>query len=106
MDEREFDSLAAKTMSAIEKALESCDPSLDFELRPGGVIELDFDDGSKIIVNSHRAAREIWLAARSGGYHFKLQDGRWVGTRDGADLAQSLSRCIAEQSGTPVKLTF
>ncbi|MDO8932717.1 MAG: iron donor protein CyaY [Rhodocyclaceae bacterium] len=105
MDEREFNLLADAMLAHIEEALASHEDDLDFEIKPGGVIEIEFDNGTKIIVNRHTAAREIWVAARSGGYHFKHDAGRWVGTRDGAELMAVLSRCAAEQSGAPVSLS-
>lgn len=104
LDEREFNLQADAMLARIEAAIDACDAELDFEIKPGGVIEIEFDDDSKIIVNRHTAAREIWVAARSGGYHFKLDDGRWVGTRDGAGLMEALSRCASEQAGAPVEL--
>ncbi|TRZ63893.1 MAG: iron donor protein CyaY [Rhodocyclaceae bacterium] len=106
-DEREFNDQADAMLARIEQALETCAVDLDFEIKPGGVIELEFDKGSKIIVNRHTAAREIWVAAKSGGYHFKLDasaQGRWVGTRDGVELLAALSRCINEQAGVEVRL--
>jgi CyaY protein len=69
------------------------------------VLELEFHDGSKIIINRHTAAREIWLAAKSGGYHFRPHDGRWVGTRDGEELVAAIARCMTEQAGEPIRLT-
>ncbi|MBI3526250.1 MAG: iron donor protein CyaY [Betaproteobacteria bacterium] len=109
MDEREFNTFADAMLARIERALESSAADLDFEIKPGGVIELEFDHGggSKIIINRHTAAREIWIAAKSGGYHFKADSSdplRWLGTRDGVDLAVALSRCISEQAGVVVKL--
>jgi len=101
--EREFNLLADATLAQIEAKLDAAD--LDFEIRPGGVIEVEFDDGSKIIINRHTAAREIWLAARSGGFHFKPDNGRWVSGRDGSELLAVLERCAAEQAGAPVKLS-
>ena len=68
------------------------------------MLEIEFADGSKIIVNRHAAAREIWLAAKSGGFHFRPESGRWVGTRDGADFYAVLSRCMTEQAGEPISL--
>jgi len=91
-------------LARIETALEGSGADLDFEIKPGGVIEIEFDNGSKIIVNRHTAAREIWVAARSGGYHFKPDAGRWVAARDGAELMATLSRCVSEQAGAPVGL--
>ena len=105
MQERDFNLSADAMLAHIEAALDTCAADLDFEIKPGGVIEIEFDDGSKIILNRHTAAREIWLAARSGGYHFKPDAGRWVGTRDGAELLAVLSRCISEQAGVPVSLS-
>lgn len=107
MNEQEFTELADAMLERIERALEACDLDFDYDLKPGGVLELEFDNGSKIIVNRHGAAREIWVAARSGGYHFKPPSGdggAWVDTRGGEDLLATLSRCMSEQSGEPVRL--
>ncbi|HEX5392734.1 MAG TPA: iron donor protein CyaY [Rhodocyclaceae bacterium] len=104
MNEQEFTELADAMLDRIEQALEGCDLDFDFELKAGGVLELEFDDGSKIIVNRHGAAREIWVAARSGGYHFKPENGGWVDTKSGEELMAALSRCMSEQSGEAVKL--
>lgn len=110
MEEREFLTLAdaqlARIEGALEKVLAAGDIDFDYELKPGGIIEIVCADGSKIIVNRHAAAREIWVAARSGGYHFKPLAGRWVGTRDEQDLAAVLARCLGEQSGVPLQLAL
>lgn len=104
MDEREFNRLADAMLARIEAALEASASDLDFEIKPGGVIEIEFDNGTKVIVNRHTAAREIWVAARSGGYHFRPQGERWLATRDGEELMAALSRCLSEQAGAPVEL--
>ena len=105
VEEREFNLLADAMLAHIEAALEASAADIDFEIKPGGVIEIEFENGSKIIVNRHTAAREIWVAARSGGYHFKPDGERWVATRDGAPLMEVLSRCVSEQAGEPVSLS-
>ena len=108
MDEQEFMTAADAELARIEAALEAASDSgaadFDFELKPGGIIEIEFDNGSKVIVNRHAAAREIWLAAKSGGFHFRPEGGRWLGTRDGEELTVALSRVISQQAGTSVKL--
>ena len=104
MDEREFNTLADATLRRIEDAIEQCGAEVDLEVKPGGVLELEFNDGSKIIINRHTAAREIWVAAKSGGYHFRPQDGQWLGTRDGDELMAALARYVSEQSGKLVQL--
>jgi CyaY protein len=105
MDEQEFNRAADAQLARIEAALEIAsaadDSGFDFETKPGGVIEIECDNGSKIIINRHAAAREIWLAARSGGFHFRPEGTadaiRWVGTRDGEELMVALARVLAEQ---------
>src|SRR5438094_9240273 len=104
MDEREFDALATQTLQRIERALEESGIDADFELKEGGVLELEFGNGSKIIVNRHGAAREIWVAARSGGFHFRWDGSAWRDTRDGAELFAALSKLVSAQSGQAVLL--
>jgi CyaY protein len=102
MNETEFEAVAAAALEAIERALESAD--VDCERKGGGVLELEFDDGSKIIVNRHAAAREIWVAARAGGFHFRWDGAEWRDTRDGTELFAVLSRLVSQQGGQPVRL--
>ncbi len=104
MDESVFNDLADAELMRIEAALEGCGVDLDIEPKPGGVLEVEFDNGSKIIINRHSAAREIWVAARSGGFHFKPQEGGWIAGRDGSELYTLLSRLVAEQAGCSVSL--
>lgn len=113
MEEREFMALAdaelARLENALERLQEECDADFDYELKPGGIIEIDFGDGSKIIVNRHAAAREIWVAARSGGFHFRppaTQGGPWLATRGDEDLATILSRCFSDQAGEALRLAW
>ena len=104
MNEADFNALADAELERLENLLEHCGADFDYEVKPGGVLELEFDNGTKIIVNRHTAAREIWLAAKSGGFHFRPVGGRWIGTRDEADFYAVLSRCMSEQSGESVSL--
>jgi CyaY protein len=104
MTESDFDRLAEAALERISRAIEESGAGCDWELKAGGVLELEFDDGSRIVVNRHSAARQIWVAARSGGYHFRHDGSLWVDTRDGSELFASLSRRVSEQSGAPVIL--
>lgn len=104
MEESMFNALAEAELRRIEETLERCGASLEVDTQPGGVVEVVFEDDSKIIINRHSAAREIWVAARSGGFHFRPQDGRWIATRDGAELYELLSRVVSEQAGETVTL--
>ena len=104
MDETEFDALAEQVLSRIEAALEETGVDADIELKPGGVIEIEYADGSKMIINRHAAAREIWVAARSGGFHFRWDGAAWRDTREGTELFAALSKLVSAQSGRPVRL--
>jgi CyaY protein len=104
MDERQFEALAGEALRSIERALDQSGVDADVELKEGGVLELEFGNGSKIIVNRHGAAREIWVAARSGGFHFRWDGAVWRDTRDGAELFAALSKLVSAQSGTGVIL--
>ena len=99
--EGEFNQAAGETLARIEQALE--DAELDFETPADGIIEVEFDDGSKLIINRHGVAREIWVAARSGGFHFKPQSTGWVDTRSGEPLYDKLAALIAAQGGVMVR---
>src|SRR5262252_1302377 len=105
MDERQFEALAAQALQRIERALDESGIDVDVELKEGGVLELEFGNGSKIIVNRHGAAREIWVAARSGGFHFRWDGSAWKDTRDGTELFAALSKLVSAQSGTGVILS-
>ena len=103
MDEREFETRAAQALTAIEQALEAAELDADFELKEGGILEIEFADGTKIIVNRHGAAREIWVAARSGGFHFRWDGSAWRDTRNGTELFAALSELISGQLGRGVQ---
>ena len=102
----EFDEILVRHRLASEYRRQESGVDFDYEMKPGGIIEIVCEGDSKIIVNRHAAAREIWVAARSGGFHFTPQDGRWVGTRDGEDLGLVLSRCLSEQAGATLQLDW
>lgn len=108
MTETEFQALAEQTLAAIEAALERAanDSDLDIECsRSGNVLDIEFiDNGSKIIVNSQAAMQEMWIAARSGGFHYRNEGGRWLNTRDKSELFASLSQMASEQGGISVML--
>ena len=104
MNETDFEVQAGATLEALERALENCGEDLDFELKAGGILEIEFDDGAKIIVNRHAAAREIWVAARSGGFHYRWDGQAWRNTRDGSELLAALSGLISAQLGRGVRL--
>lgn len=105
MDDSEFNSLADRALKHIETGLERSGADLDFSMVASVVLEIELADGSKIIVNRHSAAKEVWVAARSGGFHFRWDGQVWRDTRDSSELMSALSALVSKQSGETVDLT-
>ena len=107
MTETEFLTIAGRVLDQIETGIERAADSADVDIecsRSGNVLEIEFiDQSSKIIVNTQAPMQEIWVAARSGGFHFAPQDERWVDTRSGELLQALLARVTLEQSGAAVR---
>jgi len=102
----EYHDAADRLLGAIER---QCDDWLqqgviDIDAnRHGGMVELEFPDGSKIVVNKQPPLHEVWLAARQGGYHFRRVDGAWRDTRDGVEFLARLTEEAGVQAGKPLK---
>ncbi len=103
MTETEFNQQVETTFSKIEAALDVADTDIDYETA-GGILSLEFEDGSKIIVNRQGFSQEIWVAAKSGGYHYRWDGAVWRNTRDGSELFESLSSYASQQAGVAIKL--
>ncbi len=97
MTESEFHRAVDAALGRIESSLEALD-RLDVDLE-GGVLGITCADGSRIIVNRQTPSREIWVAARSGGFHFSSREGAWRDTRSGEELFAALGRLIELQCG-------
>jgi CyaY protein len=104
LSESEFIAAADATLDAIAAALDDAQAADDADLdwnRADGILEIE-GDADKLIVNRHVANREIWVAARSGGFHFAARDGRWRDTRNGEELGAALARLIEAHTGAAV----
>jgi CyaY protein len=104
MTEPEFLAECDRLLTAIEDALDACGADVQSG-RSGPVLEIEFDDDSRLIVNGNAPVREIWVAARSGGFHFRHDGSVWRDTRSGDELFASLSRLVSAQSGQAVRLS-
>ncbi len=103
MDEREYRALADAALQRLDARLSDLD-GIDFELTGGGILEIEFEDGSKIVVNKQAAAQEIWVAAKSGGFHYRWDGAAWRDTRSGEELFAALVRLMSAQAGEPIRL--
>jgi len=100
MTESEFNRLADAALSRIETAMDDCSGDVECS-RSGNVLEIEFSDGQKIIINRHDVNQEIWVAAKSGGFHYAWLDGAWHSRRDGSELFGKLTELFAGQ-GEPI----
>jgi CyaY protein len=109
MTESEFLNLAEQALSSIESSLETAAQTSDLDIecsRSGNVLQIEcIDNGSKIIINSQAPMQEIWVAAKSGGFHYKYDGRIWRNTRDGSELFAVLSAIVSEQAGVDVILS-
>jgi CyaY protein len=106
LTDAEYQTRTAAVLAAIESAVDRWlqDDVVDIDAhRTGGLLELLFPNGSTIVVNTQPPLHELWLAARSGGYHYKHVDGRWLDTRDGRDFFEALSVSASEQAGKTLR---
>ena len=102
----EYDAFADAVFERVETTIDAWlqDDFVDIDThRTGGLLELSFPDGSKIVLNKQPPLHELWLAARSGGYHYRYAEGAWRDTRDGRELLDVLSTCASEQAGRPLR---
>jgi CyaY protein len=100
MTESEFHRAVDAVLARIEASVEDAE-ALDVDLE-SGILTLTCPDDTRVIVNRQTPNREIWVAARSGGFHFAWRDGAWRDTRSGDELFASLARIIASQAGANV----
>jgi CyaY protein len=105
MNEAEFQRAATATLNRIEQAVEACGADIEFE-NAGEILELEFANRSKIIINKQAAAKQIWVAAKSGGFHYSYDAGtqQWRNDQSGAELFDELSRLLSEQAGARIAL--
>lgn len=101
MTENEFNELADAVFNRIEQGIDASGADIECNFN-GPVLELEFADGSQIVINRHAPNREIWLAAKSGGFHYALQDELWVSRRDGSELFGKLGELVRLGSGKTV----
>jgi CyaY protein len=107
INDSDFLAAADATLEAIGRALDAAllhsDADVDWNLNDG-ILAIEPEGGGKLIVNRHVPNREIWVAARSGGFHFRPVDGRWRDTRNGDELGAALTALLATHAGLDVRL--
>nr|WP_046562187.1 iron donor protein CyaY [Kangiella geojedonensis] len=106
MTETEFNDKMDDTIIAIEEALDELDEvDIDYETS-GGILTITVENGTKVIINRQTPLKQLWLAAKDGGYHLDWIDGKWQTDKDQESLESLLNRVLSQQSGETVSLTL
>jgi CyaY protein len=98
----EFNERVDLLFDRIIDTIDAADADIDVELNQG-VLEVTCANDTQIIVNRHEPNREIWIAAKSGGFHFKWTSEAWLDTRSGEALDAALTRVFLDQTGKTLK---
>ena len=109
LTDSEYHARTSAVLASVEASVDAWlqDDVVDIDaMRTGGLLELGFPNGSKIVINTQPPLKELWMAARSGGFHYKFVRGAWADTRDGRDFFDALSACVSEQAGQPLRFTL
>ncbi len=103
LSETEFDRAADATLHALDDALSDLDAALEVDLE-SGILTLEFSDGAKYVVNSHRAARQIWMAAERNAWHFDLdrKTDTWLATKTGDELWATIEGVVSRKLGKTI----
>lgn len=103
MDEASFDHAARTELRHIEDAFTDIDPDLVEVSSSEGVLKLDLRDGTRVVINSHRAAGQIWMAAVASAWHFDPRtDGTWYAAKSGEELRATLMKLLRDRIGLEV----
>ena len=114
IDDKQFHQLGSNLLQSIEVALEAADDELDLDLdveRQGGnVINIRSRDKTVIVVNTQPPLHEVWVAAKSGGYHYRwagtMATPLWLDTKTGRELLGDLTQFASAQAGQAIKITL
>jgi len=103
LNERDFEVAADRALRKLEQGLNDLS-GLEADLE-SGILTVEFDHGVKYVINSHRAARQIWMAAVATAWHFDpFDDGRWLATRTNEELRPTLAKLLLDRVGVTVSL--
>ena len=106
MTDLEFQDRAEALLKAVESACDRINDETDADVdnqRVGGMITLTFPNRSQIVINLQKPLHEVWLAARSGGFHYRFDGGQWLDTKGNGEFFANLSRYAGEQAGLPLE---
>ena len=103
MNESEFNQQIDDLLMEIEDAIEDSEVAIDYET-VAGILTLEFENGSQVIINRQVAMRQLWVAAKSGGFHLERIEEQWVVSTTKEVMSVLIDRVCTEQSGELVSL--
>lgn len=106
LNEDDYVALASPELRRLLDALDRLDTEdVEAELE-SDILTVEFADGTKYVINSHRAARQIWMAAERSAWHFDWDDSRkaWTSQKSGDELWSTIARVIGNKLGAPIEL--
>lgn len=102
MTSGQYHDLVDYQWAAIEQGIDDSGADIDYETT-GSVLTLEFDDASQIIINRQEAMLEIWLASKSGGFHFSYQNEQWLCSKTGMQFIDMVKQECSKQSGQDIR---
>lgn len=101
----DFEKQSDAALVSLRDALDALDLNAEIELSMG-ILSIEFPDGAKYIINSHRAAGQIWMAAERSAWHFDpTADGRWVASKSGDEMWAAVAGVLTKKLGKEVRLS-
>jgi CyaY protein len=108
MTDLEYLDQAETLLKAVEACCDRMNDENDADIdnqRVGGMITLSFANRSQIVINLQKPLQEVWLAAKAGGYHYRLLEGCWMDTKGQGEFFEQLTRQASAQSGMALKFS-
>lgn len=109
MTDSEYQDLAEALLRSVERGCDRINDESDADLdnqRVGGMVTMTFANRSQIIINLQKPLHEVWMAARSGGFHYRWDGAQWMDTKGHGEFFAHLSRCASEQAGQGLTFNF
>lgn len=109
MTETEFHERISSILDSIEASADDWFEKLDVDVdtkREANVLNLLFDNRVPVVINSQAPMQELWVAAPSGGFHYRFDGQHWKDTRGGPDLHQALSQIFSTATGHTIEVRF
>lgn len=108
MTDLEFMDRSEQLLLAVEQACDRINDETDADLdsqRTGGMVTITFSNRSQIVINLQKPLHEVWMAAQSGGYHYRFDSEHWMDTKGAGEFFAALSHNASVQSGLELRFT-